>query len=94
MSLAESSKQIAEGNLNTKLKIRDSFFEDEVSDLFLNFSFMSSKLSENFSRIENYSKEIERLSKTKDEFLANLSHELKTPLSIVYAYAEMLQMDE
>ena len=94
LSLAESSKQIAEGNLNTKLKIRDSFFEDEVSDLFLNFSFMSSKLSENFSRIENYSKEIERLSKTKDEFLANLSHELKTPLSIVYAYAEMLQMDE
>ncbi|HMV42171.1 MAG TPA: sensor histidine kinase [Leptospiraceae bacterium] len=35
-------------------------------------------------------KEIENLSKTKDEFLANLSHEIKTPLSIVYAYSQML----
>lgn len=34
--------------------------------------------------------EIEKLSKAKDEFLANLSHELKTPLSVVYAYSEML----
>jgi two-component system sensor histidine kinase ChiS len=34
--------------------------------------------------------EIEKLSKSKDEFLANLSHEIKTPLSIVYAYSEML----
>ncbi len=29
-------------------------------------------------------------SKVKDEFLSNLSHELNTPLSIVYGYSEML----
>ncbi|MDX1960569.1 MAG: sensor histidine kinase [Leptospiraceae bacterium] len=34
--------------------------------------------------------EIENLSKTKDQFLANLSHEIKTPLSVVFAYSEML----
>lgn len=34
---------------------------------------------------------IKMANKAKDEFLANLSHELKTPLSVVYAYAEMLQ---
>ena len=34
--------------------------------------------------------EIETLSRTKDEFLANLSHEIKTPLSVVYTYSQML----
>jgi signal transduction histidine kinase len=38
--------------------------------------------------------EIEKLNKTKDEFLANLSHEIKTPLSIVFAYSEMLSTGE
>ncbi|MCB1191242.1 MAG: sensor histidine kinase [Leptospiraceae bacterium] len=32
----------------------------------------------------------QRSNKVKDEFLANLSHEIKTPLTIVYAYSEML----
>ena len=34
--------------------------------------------------------EIENLSRTKDLFLSNLSHEIKTPLSVVYAYSQML----
>ncbi len=34
--------------------------------------------------------EVEKLSKTKDDFLSNLSHEIKTPLSYVYAYSELL----
>jgi two-component system, sensor histidine kinase ChiS len=49
------------------------------------------QLSEDQREIINASKrEIETLSRTKDEFLANLSHELKTPLSIVFAYSQML----
>lgn len=39
---------------------------------------------------DNAKLEIEKLSKAKDEFLSNLSHELKTPLSVVSAYSEML----
>jgi two-component system sensor histidine kinase ChiS len=35
--------------------------------------------------------EVEKLSRTKDDFLSNLSHEIKTPLSYVYAYSEMLK---
>ncbi len=34
--------------------------------------------------------EIEKLNGMKDEFLANLSHELKTPLTYIYMYSEML----
>jgi signal transduction histidine kinase len=32
--------------------------------------------------------------KLKDEFLNNLSHELKTPLAVIYAYAELLREDD
>lgn len=48
------------------------------------------------SRVETHIKlkdktnEIALVSKVKDEFLSNLSHEIKTPLSVIYAYAEML----
>ena len=39
-----------------------------------------------------YSKmEVEKLSKTKDIFISNLSHEIKTPLSYVYGYSEILK---
>lgn len=43
---------------------------------------------------ERAKQEIEKLNKTKDEFLANLSHEIKTPLTIVSAYSEMLSTGE
>ena len=34
--------------------------------------------------------EVERLSHAKDIFLSNLSHEVKTPLSYIYGYSELL----
>lgn len=36
----------------------------------------------------------ERLSQTKDAFLKNLSYELKTPLSFIHGFSELLQSDE
>ena len=35
--------------------------------------------------------EVEKLSKTKDIFISNLSHEIKTPPSYVYGYSEILK---
>ncbi|KYG70216.1 hypothetical protein AZI85_13785 [Bdellovibrio bacteriovorus] len=34
--------------------------------------------------------ELQELSRLKDEFLATLSHELRTPISIIFGYAEIL----
>jgi signal transduction histidine kinase len=34
---------------------------------------------------------LKRTDQLKDEFLNNLSHELKTPLAVIYAYAELLR---
>ena len=40
-----------------------------------------------------YSRELERLGRVKDEFLSNLSHELKTPLTAIYANSELMRDD-
>ena len=37
---------------------------------------------------------LKRTDQLKDEFLNNLSHELKTPLAVIYAYAELLREDD
>jgi len=44
--------------------------------------------------VETAKEEIERLGRTKDEFLANLSHEIKTPLVSIYGYSELITMEE
>ncbi len=38
--------------------------------------------------------ELEALSKAKDEFLALVSHELRSPLSVILGYAELLRHDK
>ena len=35
--------------------------------------------------------QLNRLARVKDEFISNLSHELNTPLSAIYGYAELLK---
>jgi signal transduction histidine kinase len=44
--------------------------------------------------VQTAKEEIERLGRTKDEFLANLSHEIKTPLVSIYGYSELITMEE
>jgi len=44
--------------------------------------------------VQTAKEEIERLGRTKDEFLANLSHEIKTPLVTIYGYSELLTQEE
>lgn len=40
--------------------------------------------------LANKNTELQELSRLKDEFLATLSHELRTPISIIFGYAEIL----
>jgi two-component system, sensor histidine kinase ChiS len=44
--------------------------------------------------VQSAKEEIERLNRTKDEFLANLSHEIKTPLVTIYGYSELITQEE
>ena len=63
---------------------------EELTELAQAFQTMASQLKRSFSDLQTSNEELQRLDKLKDEFLANTSHELKTPLNGIIGLAESL----
>ena len=72
-----------------------------VAFIFFQSYLLSSRFSKAFTDakeqrqlVQTAKEEIERLGRTKDEFLANLSHEIKTPLVTINGYSELITQEE
>lgn len=78
--MMDASRRIQKGEYGIQVEHKS---QDEVGGLVKSFNLMSSVMKE---KIEQ-SKEIE---KAKDEFLAMITHELKTPLVPIQGYSELL----
>lgn len=74
IELDNAMKEIAKGNYNVEVKINRK--AEEYTSLQQNFNLMAQELRSN-----------EYLRK---DFIANVSHELKTPISIINGYAKLL----
>jgi PAS domain S-box-containing protein len=44
-------------------------------------------------KLEAYAEESTRLNRLKDEFLATLSHEMRTPINVIQGYAELMRSE-
>lgn len=71
---------------------------NEIGELGANFNRMSEKLEHTISELKgannNLQKDIEQKEKSermRNEFLGNVSHELKTPIALIQGYAEGLK---
>ena len=71
---------------------------DEFGELSCSLNLMAESLQEAFSKLENVNRKLEQDVEQKKHLLAerkeladNLSHEMKTPLGVIRAYAEGLQ---
>ena len=79
--LSEASKEIAEGNYSRR--IIESKNRDEIGVLEKNFNMM-------IEVIENNIKELNYMNQSKQRFIDSLNHEIKTPITSIIGYSELL----
>ncbi len=93
--LVDISQKIAKLDFSKKYTPKGT---SEINQLGLSLNEMSDKLSENIVQLyrantilKNDITQKERNEQMRKEFLQNASHELKTPISVIASYSEMLK---
>lgn len=95
MELARLSQEMA--NLNFDARYEGSGC-DEIGILGSNFNRMSEQLEKTISELKSANNQLqkdieqkEKIEEMRNEFLGNVSHELKTPIALIQGYAEGLK---
>ncbi|WP_409340761.1 sensor histidine kinase [Paenibacillus sp. MBLB4367] len=86
--LAKASTEVANGNLDIRIEVKR---RDEIGMLADNFSKMIGKIKAQILRIEQDRDRLEELNRHRKQFFDNVTHELKTPLTTILGYAEMIK---
>ncbi|MEG0751075.1 MAG: HAMP domain-containing sensor histidine kinase [Oscillospiraceae bacterium] len=82
--LIHTSKKIAAGAYGERTNINSL---DEIGELSKSFDLMAAE-------IENKINELTTANENKNEFITNFTHELKTPMTSIMGYADMLRSKE
>lgn len=78
--VGEAARRIAGGEYSERISAQG---RDEISELASDFNQMADQVEEKIA-------ELSRVAKQKEDFAANFAHELKTPLTSVIGYADMI----
>ena len=78
--VSRAAKRIAEGRYSERIEVPG---KDEIGELAANFNHMAENIEEKIEELSNQAQQ-------KEDFAANFAHELKTPLTSVIGYADML----
>lgn len=78
--VSKAARRIAEGRYQERIDVPG---KDEIGELAVNFNHMAENIEEKIVELSNQAQQ-------KEDFAANFAHELKTPLTSVIGYADML----
>ncbi len=78
--ISDAVERISEGDLNTRVEVVG---DDEFSSMAANLN----KMAEDIRRLMDKERESER---TKNELITNVAHDLRTPLTSIIGYLELL----
>ena len=91
------TRKIANLDFSTKLEINSN---DEIGQLSISINKMSDQLEESINNLKKANLQLEediklkeRVSKLREEFISDVSHELKTPIAIIQGYSEALKLE-
>lgn len=82
--VGKAAGRIAKGNYSERIGIEG---KDEISELASDFNRMAQQVEEKVAALSD-------VARQKEDFAANFAHELKTPLTSVIGYADMLYRRE
>ena len=83
-ALTRATKLIEEGQYDVQADVKSL---DEIGDLAISFNAMAEAIAQKVTTLEGYAKQ-------QKDFVANFSHELKTPMTSIIGYADMLRSAE
>ncbi|MGG4342257.1 ATP-binding protein [Paenibacillus lautus] len=88
VKLTRASTEVKNGNLDVRIPFRR---RDEIGELALNFNDMIDRIGSQISTIEGDRDRLQELNDQEKRFFDNVTHELKTPLTSILGYAEIIR---
>lgn len=91
IKLRDASEQISHGNFDMDFEIKSN---DEIGDLAKSFKIMDRKIKSQIEHIKNDRDTLKELEEHRKKFLDNVTHELKTPLTVISGYVQVIKNSE
>jgi len=85
--IRNAALEISKGNLNVQTDVKSS---DEIGDLSQSINQMAKTIRQNQDQIKEQLVELKKIDIQKDEFVAMISHELKTPMTPIKIFSSAL----